>query len=247
MCKVFDELATKYDIAYVADSGTLLGIVRHGGFIAWDDDADVELLLGEEAKLANPELLRDLAIQGLKLVPHWGGWKLCPIEYPAFAHRYERGSDTSRWFCWPFVDIFVAKVDPEYPDRIIADVRANMVDVSYGDRWRETEYYTRDQLEGELTKMPFGPIALPVPKNPEAYLDRAYCNWRHEIRCSYDHRRDTSIDPPIVVSGLQFRPAPFDHAIFEAKERCTWPQRVFRLCESVMRSLARLQNECIFP
>ena len=46
-----DRICMKYSINYSIIGGTMLGAVRHGGYIPWDDDADVGLLRSDYEKL----------------------------------------------------------------------------------------------------------------------------------------------------------------------------------------------------
>ncbi len=43
MLKIFDFLCAKHQIKYFLIGGSLLGAIRHKGFIPWDDDLDVAM------------------------------------------------------------------------------------------------------------------------------------------------------------------------------------------------------------
>lgn len=51
MLKYLDKICRENDIKYWLSSGTCLGAVRHGGFIPWDDDCDIEMFKSDYLKL----------------------------------------------------------------------------------------------------------------------------------------------------------------------------------------------------
>ena len=45
MLRIFDLVSRKHNIPYWMRSGTLIGAIRHRGFVPWDDDIDIEIPL----------------------------------------------------------------------------------------------------------------------------------------------------------------------------------------------------------
>ena len=72
MLKYLDALCTQHGLRYFLSGGTLLGAVRHQGFIPWDDDVDV--------MMPRPDYNRLLAL-------------LSDIRHPRFAFLRETAAD----------------------------------------------------------------------------------------------------------------------------------------------------------
>lgn len=103
-----DRICQKYQLTYWLDGGTLLGAVRHGGFIPWDDDIDLGMPaddLKRFIQIAPAELPEGLFLQTPQSDPE----NVSPIikirdlnslyieEGDDFSKKYEKGL---------FVDIF---------------------------------------------------------------------------------------------------------------------------------------------
>lgn len=73
----FERVCAKYNLKYYADGGTLLGAVRHKGFIPWDDDIDIQMMASDYKKLcevANKEFREPFFFQSYvteEIFPPW--------------------------------------------------------------------------------------------------------------------------------------------------------------------------------
>jgi hypothetical protein len=91
------KIMDKNDIKYWATDGTLLGIYRHGGFMAWDDDVDLDIDISDKAKLMS--LKGEFKKIGLNLV---GRGKYIKVLHP---------TNKDVW-----IDVFVL-TDGKYPQK----------------------------------------------------------------------------------------------------------------------------------
>ena len=69
-----DKICKKHDIPYWLSSGTLIGAMRHDGFIPWDDDLDIEMMRSDYLRLMKvlpSELPEWLALQNDETDPNY--------------------------------------------------------------------------------------------------------------------------------------------------------------------------------
>ena len=69
-----DRICRKHNIRYWLSSGTLIGAARHKGFIPWDDDLDIEMLLPDYKRLMKvlqQELPDTMALQSVETDPNY--------------------------------------------------------------------------------------------------------------------------------------------------------------------------------
>lgn len=73
--KTIDYICKKHNIQYWLDCGTLLGAVRHKGFIPWDDDVDIAMTRDDYNRfleIVHKELPDDFFVQNFNTTPYAG-------------------------------------------------------------------------------------------------------------------------------------------------------------------------------
>lgn len=111
MLKIVDYLCAKYNIQYFLSGGTLLGAIRHKGFIPWDDDLDIAMTRENYEKFvqyAVPDLPTDIFFQTAETDVHYPQFSNVDArlrdKYSSYSHI---GNKNNKWHEGLQVDIFV--------------------------------------------------------------------------------------------------------------------------------------------
>lgn len=172
----FDRICRKNDIKYCLACGTLLGAVRHKGFIPWDDDIDVWMMRDEYEKFCK------VCKRDLNPKYFLQNWKTDPYFNSAYGKIRKKGTSYIR----------VGQEKMKYQDGIYIDVLPldNMPD-DYWKRWimavkawcfRKITYAKAGAMceTRLLTRMIFKLLSLiPIKASKRAFY-RLITKYRHE-------------------------------------------------------------------
>jgi len=109
---IMNEVCNKYNISYVAVAGAMLGLVRHGGIIPWDNDIDIGFTKENLNILKSPEVKQELIDLGLEFTVnshthfHYGTIDCFLITLDGAGSRFAGEADT---IC--FADEYATKVN----------------------------------------------------------------------------------------------------------------------------------------
>jgi lipopolysaccharide cholinephosphotransferase len=140
--KEVDSVCKKHGITYWLEGGTLLGAVRHGGFIPWDDDLDIAVLKKDFKKLKKilmNELPEYLVYQD------WKTEKKYTKKFGKIRHKYSyidegRFSRDEITHQGLFIDIFPMNY-------VFAPKTANYIDGFYGKVFRRLRMLNNNLFE----------------------------------------------------------------------------------------------------
>ncbi len=169
MMKVLDAVLAKHEIPYWATGGTVLGAVRHGGMIPWDDDIDIEIYVDDKERVLS--LYSEFASYGFELAESNSNLRLFSIGQ----------------FPYAILDIFTS---------VLEEGKIVMAPLDARQSWPRN-YWLPAELS-ELVRIPFGPIEIMAAKEQVRYLKEQYGEDVLEMAIPNDHKHAEAKKAPIA-------------------------------------------------
>lgn len=225
LLKTFDEIATQNGVRYVLDGGTLLGAVRHQGFIPWDDDIDVLVPRPDYEKLiSNPQWIP----AGYKLVDQNNGgiYPYAKLMNLAWRAQEDLLDDVIEEYLW--IDLFPADPIPDAEDEEIAFIAKQKTDSMrlfrsvanpFGVKSNKGQVHTLLKRMGySLSRMVYSPEKLCL-RLTDAAISRSFGSTRcvGNAVWGFNQKQDTKAKYPVedfdnlrtmVFEGSYFPVAP---------------------------------------
>lgn len=181
----------KHNISHFLISGTLLGHVRHNGFIPWDDDMD---LLIDNSILSKLDAILEENREEICILNKNGHIKFCFLNHGIdvlgawSGHWGQYVLNTNARYKWPFIDLFIHEALEEY------DVVSGCSDfMFYGKTWESNKFYP-------AARVSFMGIDVNIPNTPEYFLSRNFGEDYMTVYKSsrYIHRKE-QMGPACVI------------------------------------------------